>query len=131
MLAISLIDGISCYRVLGVTPPAPSLEPARSAQKTYDESGSDDYRDGNESASQPLTRIAKIKARKYRKTGYCEGNLDKDRRHLRLFHNLISAGFKVQEYRFGDMRALIGCNPFIVQIRTAIAFGIFDKGSVN
>jgi hypothetical protein len=53
----------------------------RSAQKTYEESGGDNYRDGDESASQALTQIAKIEASKYCQASYCEGGLDKDRSH--------------------------------------------------
>jgi hypothetical protein len=45
--------------------------------------------------------------------------------------DVIAVGIKVQKYRFGDVRALIRRNPFIVHIRTAIALGIFDESRMN
>src|SRR2546421_4999770 len=50
---------------------------------------------------------------------------------LSLLRNLKSVGVQVQKYRFGDMRALFGRDPVIVQIRTAITLGIFDKSRMN
>src|SRR5436189_3461177 len=53
------------------------------------------------------------------------------RQRLSLLRNLKSVGVQVQKYRFGDMRALFWRDPVIVQIRTAIALGIFDKSRMN
>src|SRR5207249_1202786 len=50
---------------------------------------------------------------------------------LSLLRNLKSVGVQVQKYRFGDMRALLWRDPIIVQIRTAIALGVFDKSRMN
>src|SRR6266404_4425466 len=46
-------------------------------------------------------------------------------------YNLKSVGCEVQKNRFGNMRALLGRNPFIVQVRTAITLGIFDESRMN
>src|SRR5882757_2278298 len=48
-----------------------------------------------------------------------------------LLNDLISVGGQIQKDGLGNMRALVRCNPFVVQVRTTIAFGVFDKGRVN
>jgi hypothetical protein len=48
-----------------------------------------------------------------------------------FLHDLISVGRQIEKYGLGDMRALIGRDPFIVQVRPAVALGILDEGRVD
>jgi hypothetical protein len=48
-----------------------------------------------------------------------------------FLHDLISVGRQIQKDGFGDVLALVRRNPLIVQVRTAIALGLFDKRRVN
>src|ERR1700704_1647878 len=48
-----------------------------------------------------------------------------------LLHDAISAGCQILQDRLGDMCALVRRDPFVVEVRTAIALGIFDKGAMN
>src|ERR1700676_550370 len=50
---------------------------------------------------------------------------------LGFLHDLVSVGRQFQKYGLGDRFALLGRNPFVVQVRSAIALGIFDKCRVN
>jgi len=52
-------------------------------------------------------------------------------RPLWFLRDVIAVGFKVQEYRFHDVRALISRNPLIVYVRAAITLGIFNKSRMN
>jgi hypothetical protein len=47
------------------------------------------------------------------------------------FHDLISVSRQILKDRLGDVDALIGRNPFIVEVWAAIAFGVLDEGRVN
>jgi hypothetical protein len=48
-----------------------------------------------------------------------------------LLHDLISVGHEIQKDGLGDMSALIRRDPFIVQVRTPVAFGVLNERGVD
>src|SRR6266403_1240125 len=48
-----------------------------------------------------------------------------------LLHDLISVGREIQKDGLGDMSALIRRDPFIVQVRTPVAFGVLNERGVD
>src|SRR5216684_2119788 len=66
------------------------------------------------------------------RTGLAAANaLEFERLDAALLHDLISVGRQIQKDGLGDVGALVRRNPLLVQVRTAIALGIFDKRCMN
>src|SRR5882724_9274821 len=65
------------------------------------------------------------------RTGQNRGQQTPGVRSAALLYDPISAGRQILKDRLSDMCALVRRDPFVVEVRTAIALGIFDKGAMN
>jgi hypothetical protein len=48
-----------------------------------------------------------------------------------LLHNRITISSQIQKDSLGDVRALIWCYPFIVQVRTTVALRVLNECTVD